>query len=94
MKQVNVNNSALSEQSISELKKHHKQQLDYIVENNEYFIKCQYRFWSVTLTICCLIILDLLVIVGQRYYDISELKMQLKEQTEIVQTCTMSIDHK
>lgn len=94
MKQVNVNNSVLSEQSVSELKKHYQQQLDYIVENNEYFIKCQYRFWSVTLTICCLIILGLLVIVGQRYDDISELKMQLKEQTEIVQTCTMSIDHK
>lgn len=94
MKQVNVNNSALSEQNISELKNHYQQQLDYIVENNEYFIKCQYRFWSVTLTICCLIILGLLVIVGQRYDDISELKMQLKEQTEIVQTCTMSIDHK
>lgn len=94
MKQVNVNNSVLSEQSVSELKKHYQQQLDYIVENNEYFIKCQYRFWSVTLTICCLIILGLLVIVGQRYDDISELKMQLKEQTEIVQTCTISIDHK
>lgn len=94
MKQVNVNNSVLSEQSISELKNHYQQQLEYIVENNEYFIKCQYRFWSVTLAICCLIILGLLVIVGQRYDDISELKMQLKEQTEIVQTCTMSIDHK
>lgn len=94
MKQVNVNNSALSEQNISALKNHYQQQLDYIVENNERFIKCQYRFWSVTLIICCLIILGLLVIVGQRYDDISELKMQLKEQTEIVQTCTMSIDHK
>lgn len=92
MKQVNVNNSALSEQNISELKNHYQQQLDYIVENNERFLKCQYRFWFTVLSICSVAILVLLFIVGQRNTDMHELRMQLKEQTEIVQTCDMSVN--
>ena len=92
MKQVNVNNSALSEQHISELKNHYQQQLDYIVENNERFLKCQYRFWFTVLSICIVMILVLLFIVGQRNTDMHELRMQLKEQTEIVQTCDMSVN--
>lgn len=93
MKCTYVENNNYNESSERrELKNHYQQQLNYIVENNERFLKSQYRFWFVTLTICCLIIFVLLLIIGQRYDDISELKIQLKYQTEIVQTCTMSID--
>lgn len=93
MKCTHVENNNYNESSERrELKNHYQQQLNYIVENNEQFLKSQYRFWFVTLTICCLIILGLLLIIGKRYDDISELKIQLKEQTEIVQTCTMSIN--
>ena len=93
MKRTYVENNNYNESSERrELKNHYQQQLNYIVENNERFIKSQYRFWFVTLTICCLIIFGLLLIIGQRYDDISELKIQLKEQTEIIQTCTMSIN--
>ena len=93
MKCTHVENNNYNESSERrELKNHYQQQLNYIVENNEQFLKAQYRFWFVTLTICCLIILGLLLIIGKRYDDISELKIQLKEQTEIIQTCTMSIN--
>lgn len=93
MKCTHVENNNYNESSERrELKNHYQQQLNYIIENNEQFLKSQYRFWFVTLTICCLIILGLLLIIGKRYDDISELKIQLKEQTEIVQTCTMSIN--
>lgn len=77
-----------------DLKNHYQQQLNYIVENNERFLERQYRYWFIILTVCCVVILVLLFVVAQRNTDMHELKEQLKEQTEIAQTCTMSIDNK